>query len=395
MFVCSAMQIMAQKLVNDFLVSVMDMISRPRDISALMKTCRPLYRAGPRYLLRRGVHIRFARTLVSFLSFMGAEGGARLKHLKELSIDVQFNISNLAGLLSAFIDRYAHALVISTLHINDAEALLGAGTPPLSNTFARLRTITNLELLGVGRHAASFLRAMESKLETAHLTMLYWSTGPDDDIELDNRDDRNVITLLHGSQNTLRRLTAHGLELIPPEDTDPVYPQVYPRVEQLTLSGNDCPATIVYAHAFPNIRILHYETAEEDLDMIRRDVDAQVEIRALNRSQQMQLESPWKSLDACHANLIDLFLLGLHCHVRKLYVLGDFKEFMPLRAVLMDTTPDYMCLQGCAVNIFTRRLVSVMEATYAQQLRSLEIVLLVDSVHKLEALNMPQAVVRL
>ncbi|KAI0701537.1 hypothetical protein C8T65DRAFT_612284 [Cerioporus squamosus] len=379
---------MVQKLVNDVLVSVMDTMPRQRDISAMMKTCRPLYRAGPRYLLKRGVHIRLARSLVSFIAFMSVEDGARVKHLKELSIEVQFNTSNLAELLSTFLNQSVNALVLNTLRIDGAEVLLGAGSPPLSHEFARLRTITHLELLGVGRHAASFLRTMESKLEAAHITMLPFSDDVDDDMEI-NRDDRIGIRLLHGSQATLKCLYGHGFELLT-EITGSVYAQVYPNVGQLTLAANDCPATIMYAHAFPNVRIFHYETAEEDLDIIGQELDAHVDMRALNQVQQMELDSPWKSLDECHASLIDLFLLGLRCHVRELHVLGNFFEYAYLSSVMTDTTPEYMCLKGYDVNIFTRGLVSMMGQACTQQLRSLEIKLLVGAVLKPEAVDMPR-----
>ncbi|RDX48461.1 hypothetical protein OH76DRAFT_1352245 [Lentinus brumalis] len=385
---------MEQNLVNDVLVSLME-ISNPRTISALMKTCRHLYHSGPRYLLARGVTIKRESVFESFLAFLRADDGGRLKYFKELTMRLPFGITYpIANVFSTFLVEHADELVLQTLRIGHAEALLGSGSPPLCYAFAKIKTITKLDIEEVGKHGALFLRTMECELETACLTMPRESTDSDDsdgDIEEDDQDDRNGIKLLHGSQNTLKSLTGRGFELFA-EITDPVYSQIYPHVAQLVLFGNDWPATIVYAHSFPNLRVFRYETAEEDLDIIGRDLEAHVDIRALNQMQQAQLKSPWKSLDACHANLIDLFLLGLRCHVRELHILGNFMDPVYLRNVMMDTTPEYMCLQGFDVNIITPRLISTMKKPYAQQLRSLEIVLLIGGMLEPETIDMPRVV---
>ena len=360
---------MAQILVNDVLVSLME-LAPTSTISSLMRTCRHLYRSGPRYILGKGVIVEGERTLLSFLAFASAENDTRLKHLKEL-IFLAFHISYpAANALSAFLTRSLNSIVLEVLRIEDAEALLSAGSPPLSNAFAKLKTVKILALTGIGKHGASFLRSMESKLEDAHLTMLDESSafdtdGADETQEEDDPDDRNGIRLLHVSQDTLISLTGNGLELL----TELLYAEVYPRVQYLTLFGNDCPVTIAYVHAFPNVRVFRYNTAEEDLYIIGQDMEARTSFRSLNKMEQDLLNSPWKSLTTCQANLLDHFLLGMHCHVLELNILGNFMETEALRAVMMDTTPEYMRLQNFDVNIFTRSLVSTMKNPYAQQLR--------------------------
>ena len=219
---------MAQILVNDVLVSLME-LAPTSTISSLMRTCRHLYRSGPRYILGKGVIVEGERTLLSFLAFASVENGTRLKHLKEL-IFLAFHISYpAANALSAFLTRSLNSIVLEVLRIEDAEALLSAGSPPLSNAFAKLKTVKILALTGIGKHGASFLRSMESKLEDAHLTMLDESSasdtdGADETQEEDDPDDRNGIRLLHGSQDTLISLIGNGLELL----TDLSYAEVYP-----------------------------------------------------------------------------------------------------------------------------------------------------------------------
>ena len=117
-------------------------------------------------------------------------------------------------------------------------------------------------------------------------------------------------------------------------------------------------------------------------------------VRNLNIIQQIELHSPWQNLEACHASLADLFLLGLQCHVRRLHVLGHFMLSSHLRAVLADTTPEYMCLQGFDVNIFTKSFMNTMTKPYAQQLRALEVILMVGGVLGARGVDVPRVVVR-
>ena len=134
-----------------------------------------------------------------------------------------------------------------------------------------------------------------------------------------------------------------------------------PCPQYLTLFGNDSPVTVAYAHAFLNVGVFRYNTAEEDLYIIGQDMEARTAFRSLNKMKQAQLNSPWKSLKTCQANLLDPFLLGLHCDVRELHILGHFMETEALHTVMLDTTPEYMHLQDFDVNIFTRSLVSAMK----------------------------------
>ena len=360
-------------------------------VSAIMKTCYALHDEGIRVLLARGVVLKDERDVRSFIAFGRAEGGRRLTHFKELTITAHSLFRPIATAFSLFLSQYAHLLVVETLRIDHADTLLAGGNPPLYETFAKLRHVLTLKVSGSGATSAKFLRAMESKLQDAELNMIPPSPGGED--RPNGPEDYNCIRLLHGSQDTLRRLSGSSFELMTEWET-PTYPQVYPNVEQLILNNNDGPVTIVYAHAFPNLRFFQYDTSDEDLRMIGTTYKEHQVVRNLNIIQQIELHSPWQNLEACHASLADLFLLGLQCHVRRLHVLGHFMLSSHLRAVLADTTPEYMCLQGFDVNIFTKSFTNTMKKPYAQQLRALEVILMVGGVLGARGVDVPRVVVR-
>ncbi|KAI0701534.1 hypothetical protein C8T65DRAFT_268898 [Cerioporus squamosus] len=367
---------------HTILVSVMPFCDMTT-ISAIMKTCRTLHSDGIPYLLAHGAVIKDERDVASFLAFGRLGGGRRLTYLKELTLTAYAIAHPVATALSLFLSQFARILAVETLRIDHAEALLGCGRPPLYKALAKLRSVLTLELSDIGEIGAKFLRALESKLEDARLNII--TRPPDDE---GKAEDLNGIKLLQGSQGTLQRLSGNGFELAT-EWEHPTYRQVYPKVEQLILDNNDPPVTIVYAHSFPNARRFHYDTSDEAMQMIGPTYEVHLQLRNLNIIQQLELRSPWRYLEACHASLWDLFLLGLQCHVRELHVKGNFMQPSHLRTVMEDTTPEYLCLRDYDVDIFTKGLVNSMKKPYAQQLRSLEIVLAVGGVLGPDAVDMP------
>ncbi|RPD54113.1 hypothetical protein L226DRAFT_617224 [Lentinus tigrinus ALCF2SS1-7] len=340
-------------------------------VSAIMKTCRALHSEGISFLLAHGVVMEDERDIKSFIAFARAEGGRRLAYLKELTVTAPSLSRPIATALSLFLSQYANLLIIETLRIDHADT-----------------HVVTLEVSESGATSAKFLRALDSKLEHAELNMI--PPSPDED-RPDGPQDYNCIKLLQHSQNTLTRLSGSAFELMTPWET-PTYSQVYPHVEKLCLYNNDGPVTIVYAHAFPNTRFFRYDTSAADMEVIGTSFEEHVLVRNMNIIQQIELNSPWRDLEACHASLIDLFLLGLQCHVRRLHVMGNFMQPSHLRTVMMDTTPEYMCLQGYDVNILTKGLTNTMKQPYAQQLRALEVVLMVGGVLGPAAVDMPRVV---
>lgn len=136
------------------------------------------------------------------------------------------------------------------------------------------------------------------------------------------------MLLLHGSWDSLRGLSA-TFSVSAPDS-----PQ-YPLLTTLRLSYTDAQRTQHYAHAFPHLRTFttwdccgwgYGESIEER--------------RTQNQSEQERLGT-WPALESYQGTIMNLYLLGIRCHIRTL-ALSHFEDALEpemLHAVLGDARP--------------------------------------------------------
>ncbi|PIL36330.1 hypothetical protein GSI_00018 [Ganoderma sinense ZZ0214-1] len=273
---------------------------------ALMSTTRVLYREGGKQLLKDmdGVWLGTEPRLESFLLFMDADGGSRMRYLHRLILDINLNLSRpVAKRFKNMLNRLAPVSRLTDLSILHLEPLLSAH-PFLSKAIANLTSIKTIDLFTVGKRSVKMLKSMQSELETVEFG------GFDDQlIQSSKPDDPDLIMLLRPFSSSLRSLTVAGwCATVDPQDDAPQYPLL----SALTLDEPTSPTTWHYSRAFPNLKCLTimttgFVTAEERLDEFH-----QANVAQLRR------HGCWESLDWFEGPILELWLLGLLCPVSKL-----------------------------------------------------------------------------
>ncbi|PIL36345.1 hypothetical protein GSI_00033 [Ganoderma sinense ZZ0214-1] len=295
-----------------------------------------------------------------------------------------FRISS-AGMSQTIGDAFAGLIVkhlgvlkIRHLEIHHAEEFLGS-SHRLVHAFARCSTITHLVLDEVGDRGRELLVKSRFSLVSADLTM------PDLDEESDSEQDpsspssssdsddsksnshrdpdhharHNPIVLLRNSRRTLESLTGSCcktlLRVTAPHTTkakDLSFKHVYPRLTALSLHHcAEVPSTFRLASAFPHLRTLHASCA---LDAIMDAGEAAGGFRARRRANQdkQRVFGTWSALGACHAPLLEHYLLGLACAIERLHVQGDHMDPGMLGQVLRSTTPAHLSLGAFDADVF-------------------------------------------
>ncbi|RDX48484.1 hypothetical protein OH76DRAFT_1352266 [Lentinus brumalis] len=309
----------------------------------------------------------------SILSFvMSATSGSsesNVVHCLHISTGALSN--NVAQTLAAFVACPPPSLALTHLQIDDAEDFLGSHRD-LVNALARLSTIRNLSLGGVGERARALLQRMTIGLVSADLDML-----PEDDARV-ARMNNNPIKLLRGSQDSLHLLFGKGCDIRSPRDAS--YQERFPFVRIVKLEHLHLPVTADFVRVFPNLARLCISIPDEVKDrVLGPNYRAYAEYRNVNILAQLD-EGSWNSLDACSATLDDHFLLGLTCPVTKLRISGNYMNTAMLRAVLANTRPEYLGFRWFDANIFSAQFATVLSRSYIAQLRCLEFTLCLGGV---------------
>ncbi|KAL1943179.1 hypothetical protein VTO73DRAFT_4254 [Trametes versicolor] len=327
-------------LYDDILLHILDFASKGT-IGTLMQTCRMFHKHGTHYLLQDGVFLATDKQIMSFMFFIvgnsGDEERPRVLLLRALTLSRQRCIEDApnsdlvpfqeetAGIfLHGFFKAIASFGCLLRLTIYDSEEVLGLH-PDLPEAIAGLRTLIQLTVSFAGIHTVRMLKALRSTLFYADITIE--SEARDNESEL-SLEDQNPMWLLHGSQGTLRRLTASFS--VSASDGP-----IFPLVTVLNLSYTDIPRTQHYVRAFPALRVLNTDYCcgwgnDEDYDARR----------AQNQDEQDRLGA-WPSLDSYRGSVTNLYLLGLRCPVGTIELDHEEETLDPavLRVVLGDARP--------------------------------------------------------
>ena len=311
----------------DVLLIIMALLERS-DVMSMSLTCRTLRHGGARFMLQEGAALSTSEQAISFISFMRADSGSRIHHLHslELTTGIHFSrrgIDALRGLVT-----HQH-LALESLSLLDAEALLmcdvsqlggkNLASNSLLEALASLTTLKHLTMDRCDEYSIIFIRSLSSSLVTASLKLQQltsWSVVTDP-------DERNPIVLLARSSETLQELSGTGFEV---DERLIKYGTVYPAVKKISAeyTQDSMPGTLVYINAFPNLEYLaltspynRYEDASDDLNASRIVHERR---RAANMEDQEKYQCTWQVLQEVVGSVVDLFTLGLVCHVPRMRI---------------------------------------------------------------------------
>ncbi|KAI1781593.1 hypothetical protein LXA43DRAFT_1088050 [Ganoderma leucocontextum] len=305
---------------------------------ALMSTCQVLYREGGKQFLKSvAVTLDTENRVKSFVRFMKADGGSRMRSLRTLDLDLGKPSKSVAEQLTQIINPLTSISQLTDLSICYLEPLLFAH-PPLSRAIARLTSIEDINLGSIGKLSLKMLKSMQSKLKRAEITM--WD---DNCHRLTSGADGDAIMFLRRFSSSLRNLdVVAGCATADPQDDAPQYPLL----SALRLEEPVSPVvTWHYVRAFPNLKKLIITISLEDGTYEADGAGGAAEVRAGNVAQ-LRERGCWEALDTFEGTLLMLWLLGLPCPVRVLRVCDDcgvtpdmLRDVLcPARATQLDIT---------------------------------------------------------
>ncbi|KAH9936767.1 uncharacterized protein BXZ73DRAFT_45012 [Epithele typhae] len=411
-------------LIPDVLLTIMS-FSDDVTISRLMRTTRYLNTEGARYLLGGDddtLEIYEDDALCSLISFLSANDGYRLRHLRGLSLLMVHPHRPTAVLLGDFLDTFSEKIRITTLCVLHLESLLECSAR-LRYSLSRLSTLKCVDFGEVGRRGSQMLSMSRSQLVTATIdwtrnsrhprqrssaqtvatedvpaplsTSVHTSTlvhegdeddqredVPDsdsdsdtsleDDASYEDEDSKNPVLVLSNSQWTLKSLSADNAFIL--VDGAQHHEEVYPHVTDLYLKNVEAIETVALVGAFPHLQNLEYSFKRRTVEDLA-DTDRFESCRMLNIIEQARSGS-WKSLQSCRALLSDLFLLAPSCPIRTLYIKGPTFIVKAMRSVLGRTKPVHLSLESFDAGVLARGIVRVMGRPYTLQIECLEATLI-------------------
>ena len=166
---------MNRTVLNPDVLLLVFSLAHMRTKLALMSTCQTLYKEGGKQLLKDNDHVlelRTERHLDSFIRFMDADAGSRMRHLRNLNLDIDPNLSRpVAKRLGKMLKRLGGLALgsrLTDLNINNPESLLSIH-PFLSRKIAGLTSIKRINLGGVGKRSVKMLKSMQSELQSVEI----------------------------------------------------------------------------------------------------------------------------------------------------------------------------------------------------------------------------------
>ncbi|KAM5537780.1 hypothetical protein V8D89_008548 [Ganoderma adspersum] len=319
---------------------------------ALMSTCQVLYREGGKQFLKSvNVRLRRQSQLKSFLRFMDADGGSRMRSLHRLFLGTNCSLSSrsVAKRFKQMLKRLSPVSRLTDLTILSLEPLLSAH-PPLARAIAGLTSLKEIDFHDAGKLSLKMLKSMKSKLETAEI---YFKISKGD------ASEDFVIMSLAQYSSSLRSLTVGGDTgyTEDPQDDDPQYPHLL----HLTLDEPESHITWDYVRAFPNLKTLTIRTTNHGL------YKADEEFRAENVAQLRR--------QGFSGAVIMLWVLGLSCPVSELSLEGDCIITPEIfRACLVPTRATRLRITIFQFSLFlNEEFVRVFEEGCAATLKVLEL----------------------
>lgn len=296
-------------------------LSSTQEISRMMQTCQLLHREGTKILLREAIVLRRESDVVSFIAFMCADNYRRFLNLLDLHFFCK-RLSPTAGLLLRhFFLTTASRMHFRCLQLDDVEDVL-ASDSELPSALGRIMAISNLILSDVGPLARAMLDGMTTHVY--HISINF----PDDPSE--DLEDSNALVVLKSLRPSLMSISGRWLETTPEL---PFYDIKYPHVHALTMDTFDVVHIAHYAYSCPHVTSLTLESTASMDSVVQMEM-----CREENRRAQLE-HAKWDALVDYQGSVVDLWALGLVCHVERLQFTRDGWDSGMFKDVLLDVRP--------------------------------------------------------
>ncbi|PIL25130.1 hypothetical protein GSI_13019 [Ganoderma sinense ZZ0214-1] len=334
-----------------------------KSLLTLLATCRSLHSDCAKYVLQDPVQLCGDRDIISFILFMRPHDCKRWRHLRSLRFFGERIDSLVAKGLAKAIRRASH---LESLVFNHAERTLGAH-PDLPLAFAAIRTVKHLVIDYGYQHTCRMLEAMHWPLESVVLNRTDFRSGWRDP---DHLDRMHPAALLKNSCATLKTLECESwCECSSTLDTYPVYPEL----ESLYLEAVWCPRAAQWAVSYPALKRLSVSTIDSHFMEVDEDyLAAHSANRLLNLHEFTALPQKWNELEQFDGDTLDLYLLGLPCHVQDvtLTLSPDSLQFF---APVMTTARPTRLRLSINTHLFNQPVPTYLQDPGLADLKSLEL----------------------
>ncbi|KAI0697296.1 hypothetical protein C8T65DRAFT_832513 [Cerioporus squamosus] len=354
--------------------------------ATLIRSCRFFYQEAAKRVLHDPVDICSKRDVRQFVRFLGPQPRARARYVRELHLGMP-HLS--AKRIRDLEDCISHMTRLVCLSFDAGEDFLES-FPSLGDALAELTSLRRLRVHYAGSLTCDFLEALKSDLVSISLN---WSGSDETWFAEQGMDDEEWATfhpvpLLAKWCASLEELKCENWYTA---SELPVFTDVYPNMRRLAIERDDYPLVAPYISAYPNLARLSVHTDHVDEIEYPEDVKRLRQHRALNIRSQKALDGPgtWQHLEEYVGSLVDLYLLGLTCHISRVGFSTKMEDchLEMLSAVLSYAQPTHLNVAGDTALLGhpTHSLPVILSGSAASRLESL--VLKIDLLEEDTPLN--------
>ncbi|KAI1790250.1 hypothetical protein LXA43DRAFT_1017165 [Ganoderma leucocontextum] len=305
------------KLNDDILLSVLYLYSSLQAATSMMATCRFLYHEGAKIILR-DTRLPFDAGIsedkaLSLLCFIQAENLSRCSYVRALCVAMQPMPDVIA---QSLVDLLPHMTSLESLSLTIEHAL--ESYPSLLSMFASLQTIKYIHVMDAGERGCELVQSLQSQLVSAHI--YFTPINPDASRRLYSTAAFHPLILLQRSAPTLKTLTCGFWFDMDPRIIISLPKVTYPNMHTFTLYKCLCPSLSPFIRSFPSLAHLSVDTNLASRWERSRLAGIQWAIHFQMSPTGESLS--WKQLHDYTGRLVDLWILGLSCPIRRL-VLED------------------------------------------------------------------------
>lgn len=283
--------------------------------TSLMRTCRALYSSpeAAKIVLGGYIVLRSSKKVASFVAYLNAEKKPRCQYVRELWLHPpNFSRRDLLA-FSLCVPNFSS---LTSLQLHEVDLMLST-CPELGEAIAKLPSLRDLDLSGVGAATCIMVQALECALVSISL---WWLIRIDEDIDEEFllSHENHAVQRLANLTSTLESLSCSnwytGRDL-------PDFPTVYPNMRELSIDRDDFPHMKPYMRAYPHLTRLEVQTDHaSDLRCDNDPTDTVEELREhrdINIAEQSGQPWVWQELGEFVGCAADLFLIGLTCPINR------------------------------------------------------------------------------
>ncbi|KAI0628136.1 hypothetical protein C8Q77DRAFT_1150931 [Trametes polyzona] len=328
----------ARRLNLEILLLVASVCDERRTVARIGRTCKALYDYTVRYSVEQAhepIVLRSSRSIALFCRYMNANEGRRWPFLRCLHLSTENKVKRgVAEIFASFVRKATH---LEILEFRNTETFLESH-PDLAPALASLPRVQCIKIHDAGGTTCAMLESMHWPLEMATLECQRDRYMDDNNL----RERMNPVHLLKNSRLTLKELAVEFWVFDDPDDLDNC--PVYPSLASLSVVGTFSTLTGFWPIAYPNLSYLHLYTLDQDLLSSYDDsAIAYDSIRAANRPTHLS-RGTWQRLQVYNGGTLDLYLVGIPCHIEHLDLSLCPRELQFIGDVLSDARPTVLDL---------------------------------------------------